>query len=151
MPRGGACTASPRRGARSTWSRTSRLPTARVIAPGQEGIAYAAYDRGIIRVDLATRALTVVEAAARRQILPVCGGYVGTVDRSWRFRAGQSGPFRLLRLRLDDAGRRVRAVDVLDGNVTLAGPTSAAVTGNAVYYLSPAADDQVEVKKLTLK
>jgi hypothetical protein len=61
------------------------------------------------------------------------------------------GPFRLLRIRLDDSGRRVRAIDVLDGNVTLAGPTSAAVVGSVVYYLSPAADDQVEIKRLTLK
>ena len=39
------------------------VPDCTSIAPGQEGIAYASYDRGIIRVDLATRALTVVEAA----------------------------------------------------------------------------------------
>ena len=64
---------------------------------------------------------------------------------------GASGPFRLVRIRLDDTGRRARAVDVLEANVTLAGPTSAAVTGNVVYYLSPAADEQVEVRKLTLK
>jgi hypothetical protein len=42
-------------------------------------------------------------------------------------------------------------VDVLDGNIALAGPTSATVSGNVVYYLSPSGDDQVEVKKLTLK
>jgi hypothetical protein len=59
--------------------------------------------------------------------------------------------FRLLRLRLDDPGRLVKAVDVLDGNLALAGPTSATLSGGVVYYLSPAGDDQVEVKKLTLK
>ena len=62
-----------------------------------------------------------------------------------------NGPFRLLRIRLDDVGRRVRSLDVLDGNVALSGPTSATLSGNVVYYLSPAGDDQVEVKKLTLK
>jgi hypothetical protein len=64
---------------------------------------------------------------------------------------GTAGSYRLLRLRLDDAGHRVRTVDVLDGNVALAGPTSATLSGSTVYYLSPSADDQVEVKKLTLK
>ena len=64
------------------------------------------------------------------------------------------GPFRLVRLRLDDLGRRVRSVDVLDANVAVAGPTSATLSGGAVYYLSPAGaqvDGQLEVKKLALK
>lgn len=126
------------------------VPDCTSIAPGPEGIAYASYDRGIIRVDLTTRALTVVEAAADVDLAGVrwIRWHRGSLVA---IQGGTSGPFRLLRVRLDDAGRRVRAVDVLDGNVTLAGPTSAAVTGNVVYYLSPAADDQVEVRKLTLK
>ena len=62
-----------------------------------------------------------------------------------------AGPFRLLRIRLDDLGRRAKTVDVLDGNLALAGPTSATLAGGVVYYLSPAGGDQVEVKKLTLK
>ena len=45
------------------------------------------------------------------------------------------GKLRLVRLRLDDAGRRVRSVDVLDGGVALAGPTSATLSGNTVFYL----------------
>ena len=65
--------------------------------------------------------------------------------------ADAGGVFRLLRIRLDDSGRRARTVDVLDGNVALTGPTSAALSGSTVFYLSPAADDSVEVKKLTLK
>jgi len=126
------------------------VPDCTSIAPGQEGIAYASYDRGIIRVDLATRALTVVEVAGDVDLAGVrwIRWHRGSLVA---IQGGTTGPFRLLRIRLDDAGRRVRAVDVLDGNVTLAGPTSAAVTGNVVYYLSPAADDQVEVRKLPLK
>ena len=64
------------------------------------------------------------------------------------------GPFRLVRLRLDDLGRRVRSVDVLDANVAVAGPTSATLSGGSVYYLSPAGaqvEGQLEVKKLALK
>jgi len=35
--------------------------------------------------------------------------------------------------------------------VALSGPTSATISGGAVHYLSPAADEQIQVKKLTLK
>ena len=45
------------------------------------------------------------------------------------------GKLRLVRLRLDDTGRRVRSVDVLDAGVALAGPTSATLSGNTVFYL----------------
>jgi hypothetical protein len=126
------------------------VPDATSLAPATEGMAYAAFDRGIIRLDLTTRALTVVEPgtdidlAGLRWLRWHRGSLVA-------IQGGASGPFRLVRIRLDDAGRRARAIDVLDPNVTLAGPTSAAVTGNVVYYLSPAADEQVEVRKLTLK
>ena len=126
------------------------VPDSTSLAPGPEGIAYAAYDRGVIRIDLATRALTVVDPSADVDLSGLRwmrwhrGSLVAIQGRA-------TGPFRLLRIRLDDAGRRARAIEVLDANVSLAGPTSAALAGNAVYYLSPAADDQVEVRKLTLK
>ena len=123
------------------------------LAPAADGFAYAAFDRGILRVDLTTRTMTVVEPAQKagpgsldglRWMRWYRGSLVAVQD------AG-GGAFRLLRFRLDDAGRRVRSVDVLDGNVALTGPTSAALSGSVVYYLSRAGDDNVEVKKLTLK
>ena len=62
------------------------------------------------------------------------------VDRSGCFDCGSTIP-----------GGGCGPVDVLDGNVALSGPTSATISGGAVHYLSPAADDQIQVKKLTLK
>jgi len=125
-------------------------PACSSLAPAAEGVAYAAYDRGLIRIDLTTRATTVVEAPAQTSLegLRWLRSYRGSLIA---IQSEPGGSFRLLRLRLDDTGRRVRTVDVLDGNVALSGPTSATISGGAVHYLSPAADDQIQVKKLTLK
>ena len=120
------------------------------LAPGPEGIAYASYDRGILRLDLGTRAMTVIEPPEQESLS----------DLRWiRWHRGslvaiqgaEVGKLRLLRLRLDDTGRRVRSVDVLDAGVALAGPTSATLSGNTVFYLGSNGGDELEVKKLTLK
>ncbi len=120
------------------------------LAPAGDGVAYAAYDRGIIRIDLTTRATSVVEAAAQTSLegLRWMRWYRGSLVA---IQSDPGGSFRLLRLRLDDAGRRVRTVDVLDGDVALSGPTSVTISGGVVHYLSRAADEQVQIKKLTLK
>jgi hypothetical protein len=66
--------------------------------------------------------------------------------------ASSSDASRLVRVRLDDAGRTVRGVDVLDENVHLAGSTSAAISENVVYYLNRSSDaGDVIVRKLVLK
>ena len=120
------------------------------LAPGPEGIAYASYDRGILRLDLGTRAMTVIEPPEQESLS----------DLRWiRWHRGslvaiqgaEIGKLRLVRLRLDDTGRRVRSVDVLDAGVALAGPTSATLSGNTVFYLCSNGGDELEVKKLTLK
>jgi hypothetical protein len=123
------------------------------LAPASDGSAYVAYDRGILRIDLATRAMTVVEP----------GPQVSLDGLRWmRWHRGSliaiqgalDGPFRLLRIRLDDSGRLVKSIDVLDGNVTLPAPTAATLSGGVVYYLSqvgPLSGDQVEVRKLPLR
>ena len=124
-------------------------PDCSSLAPASDGVAYAAYDRGILRLDLATRATTVVDTPGQTSLTGL--HWIRWHRGSLIAIQGIGGSFRLLRLRLDDLGRHVRTVDVLDGNVALAGPTSATLSGGVVYYLSPSGDDQVEVKKLPLK
>jgi hypothetical protein len=62
-----------------------------------------------------------------------------------------SGSYRLLRVRLDTAGRAVRGVDVLADDVSPAGPTSVTISGGALYYLSQTPNDTIEMKKVFLK
>jgi hypothetical protein len=131
-------------------------PECTSLAPAADGVAYAAYDRGVLRVDLTTRAMSVVELASNLTEGALGGlrwirWYKGSLVA---IQGASEGPFRLVRVRLDDLGRRVRSVDVLDADVAVAGPTSATLSGAAVYYLSPTgtqADGQLEVKKLALK
>ena len=130
-------------------------PECTSLAPAADGVAYAAYDRGILRLDLTTRATTVVEPASNLTDTALGGlrwirWYRGSLVA---IQGAPEGPFRLVRLRLDDLGRRVRNVDVLDANIAVAGPTSATLSGGSVYYLSPAGAqaDELEVKKLALK
>jgi hypothetical protein len=128
-------------------------PACSSLAPAADGFAYVAFDRGLLRVDLTTRVMTVVEPAQKVATSSLEGlrwirWYRGSLVA---IQADPGGAFRLLRIRFDDSGRRARAVDVLDGNIALTAPTSATLSGNLVYYLSPAADGQVEVRKLTLK
>jgi hypothetical protein len=125
-------------------------PSCSSLAPGPEGIAYASYDRGILRLDLGTKAMTVIEPPEQESLndLRWIRWHRGSLVA---IQGAEVGKLRLVRLRLDDAGRRVRSVDVLDAGVALAGPTSATLSGNTVFYLGSNGGDELEVKKLTLK
>jgi hypothetical protein len=125
-------------------------PECTSLAVAGDGNAYAAYDRGLVRIDLTTRATTVVEPSAKVDLngLKWIRWHRGSLVA---IQGDESGKFRLVRVRLDETGRRARALEVLDEQVAIAGASSATLSGGAVYYLSSAADNQVEVKKLTLK
>ena len=127
------------------------VPGTTVMAPASDGVVYVAYDRGLLRADLTTRTMSVVDAAAKVDLagivwMRVLRGSLVAIQQ-----AGQ-GASRVVRLRLDDAGRTVRGVDVLEENAVLAGLASAALTDTALYYLNRASDSgDVIVRKLPLK
>jgi hypothetical protein len=130
----------------------ARLGVANVasLAPASETSAYAAYDQGLLYVDLVSRAITVVEPDAKTNLKGVTwirwhrGALVA-------MQKAASGSYRLLRVRLDTAGRAVRGVDVLADDVSPAGPTSVTISGGALYYLSQTPNDTIEMKKVFLK
>jgi hypothetical protein len=127
------------------------VPGVTTLAPSADGIAYAAFDRGILKIDFGSRTMTVVEPAERVDLAGIgwMRWYRGSLVALQRTADGAS---RLLRVRLDDAGRSAKSAEVLDDNVLLAGPTSATISGTMLYYLSRASGDgDVAVRKLTLK
>ncbi len=124
---------------------------ATVIAPAADGVVFVAYDRGLLRADLTTRTMSVVESGAKADVAGVVWmrAFRGSLVA---IQQGAQGVSRLVRIRLDDSGRMVRAVDVLEENVVLAGSTSAALADNVVYYLNRASDaGDVIVRRLPLK
>ena len=121
------------------------------MAAGSDGIAYVAYDEGILRADLTSRTMTVVEPSPKADVRGI--GWMKWFRGSLvAMQATASGGSRLVRVRLDDAGRAVRGVDVLDENVQPAGSTSAAISENVLYYLNRSSDaGDVIVRKVVLK
>ena len=121
------------------------------MAVAPDGIAYVAYDDGILRADLTSRAMSVVEPSPKADVRGI--GWMKWFRGSLvAMQATASGGSRLVRVRLDDAGRAVRGVDVLDENVQPAGSTSAAISENVLYYLNRSSDGgDVIVRKVILK
>jgi len=127
------------------------VPSVSSLAPASETTAYAAYDQGLLYVDLAGRAISVVEPHPETDL-----GALGWIrwHRGALLGLQKIAPddYRLIRIRLDAAGRAVRGVDVLADHIALAGSMSATISGGTVYYLAlTAAKDEVEVKKLAIK
>jgi hypothetical protein len=105
------------------------------LAPESEGIVYVAHEKGISRVDLASRrakALKVnrkVDLSGMTRIRWHRGALLG-VQKSG------SGVYQIVRIRLDSSGGTAVGLDVLDRNVSMSDPTSATLSGDVLYYLA---------------
>jgi hypothetical protein len=121
------------------------------LAPASDGSAYAAYDQGLLHIDLSTRALTVVEPGADTDVsgLTWIRWHRGSIVAMQRV---GSDAYRLVRIRLDSGGRAIRGVDLLADDLRLAGVTSATISGNTVYYLATSSgSNDIVVSKQVLK
>ena len=130
----------------------ARLAAPDVAQPGasvRRRRAYAAYDRGLVRIDLATGTIDRRRARAserRSAGLTWIRWHRGVARRDSEAADGSTG---CVRIRLDDAAGRP-APRVPRRAAVLAGPTSATIAGNVLHYLGQSpSGDELEVKKLS--
>jgi hypothetical protein len=121
------------------------------LAPASDGTAYATYDQGLLKIDLDTGSLLVVEP---REGVDLTGltwvrWFRGSLIGIQNIPAGSP---RLVRVRLDAAGGVARSIEPLDEGAIVAGPTSAGLAGSTLHYLGRAnGTDSIEVRKVGLK
>jgi hypothetical protein len=121
------------------------------LAPASDGTAYATYDQGLLKIDLDTGSLLVVEPREGVDLTGLTwvrwfrGSLIGIQN------IPAASP-RLVRVRLDAAGRVAKSIEPLDEAATVAGPTSAGLTGSTLHYLGRTnGADSVEIRKIGLK
>ncbi|HEV8358662.1 MAG TPA: hypothetical protein VGQ17_18055 [Gemmatimonadales bacterium] len=113
------------------------------LDPSGRALYVADYSHGVLRVDLATSEVVALAAPARTTTLGIDGlaWYQGSLI------GVQNGvaPARIVRLRLDPAGRRITAVVVLDRHLPLAGePTIGTVWGDRYFYVANSQWDEYD-------
>ena len=104
-------------------------------APGGDALYLADYARGIVRVDLRTRAVSLVPAADTALVL----GVDGLAWHRGSLIGVQNGvtPHRVVRLVLADGGTRITRTEVLErGHPAHDEPTLGVVVGDDFYYIA---------------
>jgi sugar lactone lactonase YvrE len=106
-----------------------------VLAPDERTLYVADYARGILRVDLRSRAVALLEAADTALVLGIDG-----LSRHGAELIGiQNGvtPHRVVRLSLDRSSRRVTRTEVLErAHPAHQEPTLGVVVGDDLFYIA---------------
>jgi len=123
-------------------------------APESDGVVYVSHQKGLSRVDLGSRRATTVKAKKSLDLAGLTrirwhrGALLG-VQKSGR------GVYQIVRIRLDAAGTTAVGLDVLDRNVAMSDPTSAAVSGDVLYYLASSSGSdgggETIIRRVTVK
>jgi hypothetical protein len=106
-----------------------------VLDPSGELLYVADYSVGVLAVELESRSVRVLPTPARTTAL----GIDGLVWHNGSLIGVQNGvaPARIIRLRLDAAGRRIETVEVLDRHLPLAAEaTIGTVWGDRYFYVA---------------
>jgi hypothetical protein len=117
------------------------------VAPASGTLAYLAHEEGLARIDLASGQATAVTAATGVSLHGLIR--VRWHDRSLVGIQRSTGGHRAVRLRLSRDGRSVSALEVLD-EIETANPTATTVVGDMLYYLAPAGDIGMVVRRVRL-
>jgi hypothetical protein len=112
-----------------------RSPQGLVSAEDGHGLLVADYSHGLLRIDPTSGAVTPLAVPPGITVL----GIDGLMRHGRDLIAIQNGGVvpRVLRIRLDDAERRVTAIEVIDRNVGVADePTIGVVVGEELFYVA---------------
>jgi hypothetical protein len=118
------------------------------VAPAPDAVVYVAHADGIVRVDPQSRRVTKVRGAADVDLSGFGrirwhgGGLVGIQKKDQEWRA--------VRVTLNRDGTAAASLEVLDPSVTAADPRAAHISGDALYYLSPAGGGEMVIRRVQL-
>ncbi len=118
------------------------------IAPAPDALAYVATADGIVVVDLSSKAVTPLKAAAGVDLAHMSrlrwhkGSLVGIQP--------SGNAYRAVRITLDSTGRRATRQQMLDASLPTADPTAATIAGGVLYYLASGDGTEMIIRKITL-
>ncbi len=118
------------------------------IAPASDALVYVATTDGIAVVDLSSKAVTSLKAAAGVDLAHMSrvrwhkGSLVG-IQQS-------DGSYRAVRITLDSSGRRATRQQILDASLPTTDPTAATIAGGVLYYLASGDGAEMVIRKITL-
>ncbi|MEP6914295.1 MAG: hypothetical protein ABJC89_01560 [Acidobacteriota bacterium] len=120
------------------------------VAPAPEAVAYVACADGVRRVDLTASASIAVKAAKGIDLTGITRvrwhqGSLIAVQRT------ADGSYHAVRFTLDRAGRTVTAAARLDTLQPATDPTAAAISGDALFYLSSGEGTEMIVRRIALR
>jgi len=121
---------------------------ASTIAPASDALVYVATADGIAVVDLPSKAVTPLKAAAGVDLAHISrlrwykGSLVGIQQSDSAYRA--------VRITLDSTGRRATRLQVLDASLPTSDPTAATISGGVLYYLASGEGSEMIIRKITL-
>ena len=118
------------------------------FAPASDALVYVATADGILAVDMSSKAVTPVKAAAGVDLAHMSrlrwhkGSLVG-IQQS-------DNSYRAVRITLDSTGRRAIRQQVLDASLPTTDPTAATIAGGVLYYLASGDGSEMVIRKVTL-
>jgi hypothetical protein len=119
------------------------------VAPAPDGLAYVAHAAGMMRVDLSSRTAATMKTGAGVDLMGITRvrwhqGSLVALQRT------QSGAYSAVRITLDRTGRTATAIEQLDA-LPAVDPTSASISGDALYYLATGEGAEMIVRRVELK
>ncbi|HEU4936392.1 MAG TPA: hypothetical protein VFT39_08065 [Vicinamibacterales bacterium] len=118
------------------------------IAPASDALIYAATTDGIVVIDLSSKAVTPLKAAAGVDLARLSrlrwhkGSLIGIQQSESSYRA--------VRIALDSTGRRATGQQILDASLATIDPTAATIAGGVLYYLASGDGAEMVIRKITL-